>query len=81
MKIFDDIKESQIYMGLNLLNLNWINNFNINHPKQLPILLKKLSINFSWIESDKKDEAILILVTPKSPVLYNYLSINGSTGI
>ena len=81
MKIFDDIKESQIYMGLNLLNLNWINNFNINHPKQLPIILKKLSINFSWIESDKKDEAILILVTPKSPVLYNYLSINGSTGI
>ena len=85
-EIFNDIKESQIYMGLNLLNytnlINWINNFTINHPTQLPIILKKkLSINFSWIESDKKDEAILTLQTPKSPVLYNYLSTNGSTGI
>ena len=42
--------------------------------------MHKLGINFSWEESDK-ESANIVLLTPKSSILYNYISSHGDIEI
>ena len=85
-EIFDKLNPTKIYFNLNLLNyiniINAINYFTQKDKNKFPIILNKLGINFSWLEMEgMKDTVVVILLTPKTSVLYNYISTHGGVGI
>ena len=83
-EIFQEEGESFIYFILNLLNfiniINAVHYYTKDNPNQFPEILNKLGINFSWVIRDKKLVDVIML-TPKSSVLYNYISTHGNMGI
>ena len=85
-EIFSKQSASRIIFILNLINymnvINAISYYTRKHPEQFPVILNKLSINFSYVEDEiNKKYANVILMVPKSPVLYNYISTHGNLGI
>ena len=45
----------------------------------IPVILNQLSINFSCVEDEINNKYFnVVLMTPKSPVLYNYISTHGN---
>lgn len=85
-EIFDVKKASKIIFILNLINfiniINAISYYTRKQPEQFPVILNKLSINFSWFEDEvNKELAKVVVMTPKSPVLYNFISTHGNVGI
>ena len=84
--IFDKLEPSKIYFNLNLLNfiniINAINYFTLKDADKFPKILHKLGINFSYVEMDKMEDVVaVILLTPKTSALYNYISTYGGVGI
>lgn len=85
-EIFDVKKASKIIFILNLINfiniINAISYYTRKQPEQFPVILNKLSINFSWFEDEvNKELAKVVVMTPKSPDLYNFISTHGNVGI
>ena len=85
-EIFGKQPTSKIICILNLINyinvINAIRYYTRNDPNQFPILLNELSINFSCDEDKINTKYVnVVLMTPKSPVLYNYISTRGNLGI
>ena len=85
-EIFGKQPASKIICILNLINyinvINAIRYYTRNDPNQFPILLNELSINFSCVEDKINTKYVnVVLMTPKSPVLYNYISTRGNLGI
>ena len=85
-EIFGKQKASKIVFILNLINyinvINAIKYYTRKDPDNFPVLLNELSINFSCIEDKCNTKYVnVVLMTPKSPVLYNYISNQGSLGI
>ena len=85
-EIFGNQSASKIIFILNLINymniINAISYYTSKHPEQFPVILNKLNINFSYVEDENnKQYANVILMVPKSPVLYNYISTHGNLGI
>lgn len=82
--IFDYLDPLKIHLNLNLINfiniINAIHSFIPNDSVKLAEILDKLGINFSWIKRTEQSIDI-ILLTPKSSILYNYLSTHGICGI
>ena len=53
-----------------------------DHPKQFPVILNQLNINFSCVEDEINNKYVNVaLMAPKSSVLYNYISNHGNLGI
>ena len=82
--IFDELKSTKIYFNLNLLNfiniINAINYFTQNDSNKFATILNQLGINFSWVEMEgMKNTVSVILLTPKTSALYNYISTHGTT--
>ena len=85
-EIFDKLEPSKIYFNLNLLNfiniINAINYFTLKDADKFPKILHKLGINFSYVKMDKMEDVVaVILLTPKTSALYNYISTYGGVGI
>ena len=82
--IFNKLDAMKIHLYLNLLNfiniINAISNFCEKDIKQFTVILNKLGINFSWIKRDK-DLVDVVVLTPKSSILYNHISTHGKSGI
>ena len=75
-----------IHLKLNLINfiniINAISNYSKNNQSKFVSILNKLGIYFSWIKCDNNKNSIaVLLLTPKSSTLYNYISTHGSYGI
>jgi hypothetical protein len=52
------------------------------NQKQMASILNKLGINFSWVKNRINKELVdIVLLTPKSSILYNYISTHGKFGI
>ena len=83
-EIFQEEGESFIYFILNLLNfiniINAVHYYTEDNPNQFPEILNKLGINFSWVIREE-NLVDVIMLTPKSSVLYNYISTHGNMGI
>ena len=83
--IFDKLEPSKIYFNLNLLNfiniINAINYFTLKDADKFPKILHKLGINFSYVEMDKMEDVVAVILTPKTSALYNYISTHGGIGI
>ena len=84
--IFDDLNPKKIYFNLNLLNfiniINAINYFTQKDTDKFATILNQLGINFSWVEMEgMKNTVSVILLTPKTSALYNYISTHGGVGI
>ena len=82
--IFKELKAKKIHLNLNLINfiniINALYKYTNEDPNQLAIILDKIGINFSWINVGRNLVAI-VLLTPKSSLLYNYISTHGKFGI
>ena len=75
-----------IHLKLNLINfiniINAISNYSKNDKSKFVSILNKLGIYFSWIKCDNdKNSIAVVLLTPKSSTLYNFISTHGSYGI
>ena len=83
-EIFNELESTKIYLSLNLINfiniINAIFKYTDEDPKQLAVILNKMGINFSWIKY-LGNTVRIVLLTPKSSILYNYLSTHGIFGI
>ena len=73
--IFNKLDARKIHLNLNLLNfiniINAISNFCSNDIIEFIGIPNKLCINLSWIKRDKYLVDI-VLLSPKSSILYNY---------
>ena len=84
--IFDKLKSTKTYFILNLLNfiniINAISSFSGKNNVMFAEILNQIGINFSWVlREEGKYFVDVVLLTPKSPTLYNYLSTHGNLGI
>jgi len=86
-EIFEEINVKKFLLTINLLNyLNIINgiwSYTKGKIDEFMSILKELGICLSYVKRDNKknDEEIdIVLLTPKSPVIYNYISTYGELG-
>ena len=85
-QIFEDLQADKIFLNLNLTNyiniINVVSYFGNKNQKQMASILNKLGINFSWVTNRINKELVdIVLLTPKSSILYNYISTHGKFGI
>ena len=88
-EIFEEIKVKKFLLTINLLNyLNIINgiwSYTKGKVDEFVSILKELEIFFSYVKrdnkkNDKEIEIDVVLLTPKSPVINNYISTYGELG-
>ena len=88
-EIFEEINVKRFLLTINLLNyLNIINgiwSYTKGKVDEFVSILKELEIFFSYVKrdnkkNDKEIEIDVVLLTPKSPVIYNYISTYGELG-
>ena len=85
-QIFEELQADKIFLNLNLTNyiniINVVSYFANKNQKQMASILNKLGINFSWVKNRINKELVdIVLLTPKSSILYNYISTHGKFGI
>ena len=85
-EIFDELEADKIYLILNLTNyiniINVVSYFTENNQKQFASILNKLGINFTCVKNSINNKLFdIVLLTPKSSILYNYISTYGKYGI
>ena len=84
-QIYDNLSGRKIYLALNLLNfiniINAINYFSFENSKQFLVILDELGINFSYVQSTQQNAVNVVVLTPKSSILYNYISTHGKIAI
>ena len=84
-QIYDNLSGRKIYLALNLLNfiniINAINYFSFENSKQFLVILDELGINFSYVQSTQQNAVNVVVLTPKSSILYNYISTHGEIAI
>ena len=82
-EIRDDINENNFLLIVNLLNyinvINAIWSYVETKTDDFVNILKVLGIYFSWVKKEDKIVDVILLI-PKSPVLYNYISTYGDIG-
>ena len=82
-EIFDTMKYTKLVLILNLANImniiNFIYSITKGNSNNFIYSLNKLKINFSFVK--RNDEIVdLVLLTPKSSAIYNYISTHGDSG-
>ena len=82
-EIRDDVNENNFLLIVNLLNyinvINAIWTYVEIKTDDFVNILKELGIYFSWVKKEDKIVDVILLI-PKSPVLYNYISTYGDIG-
>ena len=82
-EIRDDVNENNFLLIVNLLNyinvINVIWSYAETKTDDFVNILKELGIYFSWVKKEDKIVDVILLI-PKSPVLYNYISTYGDIG-
>ena len=83
--IFDKIHFKKLVFIINLLNvinvMNLLYVYTNGNTADFVNILNELKINFSYVKNNNTNNIDLVLLTPRSTAIYNYLSTHGETGI